>query len=389
MEVQQPQASCSKNITGTANFDLGDTFNLSDWDPETEEKREEVAGGGGGAGGIGEVPLTLQLQQNYNSLRSAAVTPGDRHQPQFVLPAGQFDVLLCVDNTETAGGGAGGRKTLKEETVRHLRDCNVPYDRRNLNLGDFLWVARERCGQVEGQYQQRSPRELVLPFIIERKRLDDLWQSVKDGRYEEQKYRMKNCGLSHLYYLVEEYNVKEQFWARAGPGGRGLVNRDTIEQAVANTATQEGFTVKRTEDQRETIEYLTLITRLLTKKYQGRTLTSCSQADIDEGLVGNRDTTLLTFQDFNDSTKKNKELRVGDVWAKMLLRLKGLSVEMAQAITGHYPTASSLVQAYSTCSSEQEKVRLLSDLTYGMENKRKIPKTVAEALMKVWSSPTF
>ena len=337
------------------------------------------------------MPLSLQLQQNYNNLKSAAVPAGDRHHPEFVLPAGQFDVILCVDNTETAGGGAGGRKTLKEETARHLKDCNVPYDRRNLNLGDFLWVARERSGQVEGQYQQRPPRELVLPFIIERKRLDDLWQSVKDGRYEEQKYRMKNCGLTHLYYLVEEYNVKEQYWGRAGQAGngRGFVSRETIEQAVANTATQEGFTVKRTEDQRETIEYLTLITRLLTRKYSGRTLTSCSQADIEEGLVGNRDTTLLTFRDFNDSTKKNKELRVGDVWAKMLLRLKGLSVEMAQAITSHYPTASSLVQAYENCGSEQERTKLLTELTYGMENKRKIPKGVAEALMKVWSLPTF
>ena len=33
--------------------------------------------------------------------------------------------------------------------------------------------------------------------------IDDLWASVKDGRYKEQKFRMKMCGLPHLYYLIE------------------------------------------------------------------------------------------------------------------------------------------------------------------------------------------
>ena len=38
-----------------------------------------------------------------------------------------------------------------------------------------------------------------------------------------------------------------------------LVTPEVIEQAVANTAVQEGFTVKKTADQKGTIEYLTLL----------------------------------------------------------------------------------------------------------------------------------
>ena len=129
--------------------------------------------------------------------------------------------------------------------------------------------------------------------------------------------------------------------------------------------------------------------RLLTRKYTGQTLTSCTQTDIDDGLVGERDTTLLTFTDFNDSTKKNKNKSIGEVWALMLLRMKGLSVEMAMSITNLYPTPASLVLAYRNCNTVQEKIKLLSDQTYGMENKRKIPKSVSEALVKVWSFPNF
>ena len=43
---------------------------------------------------------------------------------------------------------------------------------------------------------------------------DDLWSSVKDGRYEEQKFRMKSSGLTHLYYLIEDFSVQKQNWGQ-------------------------------------------------------------------------------------------------------------------------------------------------------------------------------
>ena len=382
--------NCSKEASG-ANFDLGDTFNFSDVGSGNSSNRPSVnisnRSTSDAAGTSANIPMCLQLQQLYNKQLNTTVPEINTHTPEFVLPAGSYDVILCVDNTETTGGGTGGRKTLKEDTVRHLQRCGTMYDRRNLNIGDFLWIARERVAEVRGQYQQRQPRELVLPYIVERKRLDDLWMSVKDGRYEEQKFRLKGCGLTHLYYLIEDFPTKREFWGRAGGGA--MVTPEAIEQAVANTAVQEGFTVKKTPDQKGTIEYLTLNTRLLRRKYETRDLSSCTQSDISDGLVGARDTTLLPFTHFNETSKKSKELSVGEVWAKMLLRMKGLSVEMAQTLVSHFPTPSHLLEAYDNCSSSVEKVKLVSDLTYGLENKRKIPKSIAEALMKIWNNASL
>lgn len=406
--------------TSAADFDLGDTFDMSDVGLGTSSVSPNVNKSSGKVSpfhprpskeatrtsfevpqsskdiskmststSIGsKIPVALQLHQLYNEQMTATVAAVDRNVAEFELAGGTFDVVLCVDNTETAGGGAGGRKTLKEETVRHLQRCGVNYDRRNLNIGDFLWIARERVEEVPGQYHQREPRELVLPYIVERKRLDDLWQSVKDGRYEEQKFRLKGCGLKHLYYLIEDFPTKREFWGRAGGGGN-LVTPEAIEQAIANTAVQEGFTVKRTDDQKGTIEYLTMVTRLLRRKYQHLTLRSCTQTDIADGLVGRRDTTLLPFKHFNETSRKNKDLKVGEVWAKMLLRLKGLSVDMAYAIVTRYPTLRDLLDAYSACSTPTEKIKLINEITYGIENKRKIPKNVAEAVMKVWNNETL
>ncbi len=50
------------------------------------------------------------------------------------------------------------------------------------------------------------PREYidyVLDFIVERKTADDLAASIVDGRYEEQKFRLKNCGINNVIYLIE------------------------------------------------------------------------------------------------------------------------------------------------------------------------------------------
>lgn len=45
--------------------------------------------------------------------------------------------------------------------------------------------------------------DYLLDFIVERKTADDLAASIMDGRYEEQKYRLKGCGLNNVIYLVE------------------------------------------------------------------------------------------------------------------------------------------------------------------------------------------
>jgi crossover junction endonuclease MUS81 len=55
----------------------------------------------------------------------------------------------------------------------------------NLPLGDFVWL-------YDGK---------VLDYIVERKKADDLVSSIFDGRYKEQKYRLRGSGFTNIYYL--------------------------------------------------------------------------------------------------------------------------------------------------------------------------------------------
>ena len=60
-------------------------------------------------------------------------------------------------------------------------------------------------------YCSFQKNEIVLPFIIERKRMDDLASSIKDGRFREQKFRLKQTGFKNLIYLVERYG-SQHMW---------------------------------------------------------------------------------------------------------------------------------------------------------------------------------
>jgi crossover junction endonuclease MUS81 len=73
----------------------------------------------------------------------------------------------------------GPKRLLEDATVAELSSKGTLFELRHLKVGDFTWVCRDR---VTGQ-------ELVLPYIVERKRMDDLASSIRDGRFHEQKVK--------------------------------------------------------------------------------------------------------------------------------------------------------------------------------------------------------
>ena len=88
-----------------------------------------------------------------------------------LYPAGSYDIIFILDHREV-------KTTKNREYVRDALARNrIPVERRALELGDMCWIARHR----------ETKDEIILDFIIERKRIDDLVKSIKDGRFHEQK----------------------------------------------------------------------------------------------------------------------------------------------------------------------------------------------------------
>uniref|UniRef100_A0A3B5AXK4 Crossover junction endonuclease MUS81 n=1 Tax=Stegastes partitus TaxID=144197 RepID=A0A3B5AXK4_9TELE len=266
-----------------------------------------------------------------------------------------------------------GSNHRKQELVKELQRNRVNFDIRKLNVGDFLWVAREKVTPVPGQLRVPAGRELVLDYIIERKRMDDLCGSIIDGRFREQKFRLKRCGLHRPVYLVEEHGTAASHLS---------LPEATLQQAIVNTQVVDGFFVKRVQDVRESAAYLTIMTRYLNKVYQNRTL-SCRSRELEGDVCGAEEErgvpscSLISFAEFNHGAVKNKCQTVREVFARQLMQISGLSGDKAAAILEHYSTPHSLMAAYERCASEAEKEKLLASVRYG-----KLKRNVGPALSR-------
>ena len=145
--------------------------------PSSDKLAPPVNNGNGDAPGSGlrvnRHPLnTVRDHQSATKYRFEAFEP-------ISWPAGSFDVILLVDTREKGAGrmaGAGQRTSF----IDRLEDIGVVCETRMLPLGDMIWIARRVNGDGVTE-------EIVLDAIVERKRLDDLCASIKDGRYMDQK----------------------------------------------------------------------------------------------------------------------------------------------------------------------------------------------------------
>lgn len=270
-------------------------------------------------------------------------------QPSLELRSGGYRILLCVDTGETRGAGH------RPELLQELQRLHVPHIVRKLHVGDFVWVAQETRPRDGAR-----PGELVLDHIVERKRLDDLCSSIIDGRFREQKFRLKRCGLGRRIYLVEEHGSVQNL----------SLPESTLLQAVTNTQVIDGFFVKRTVDIKDSAGYLALLTRGLERLYQGHTLRSRPWETPGDSESGARPSpnplcSLLTFSDFNAGAMKNKAQSVREVFARQLMQVRGLSGEKAAALVERYSTPASLLAAYDACSTDKEQEMLLSTIKCG------------------------
>ncbi|CAG8541288.1 2832_t:CDS:2, partial [Racocetra fulgida] len=186
------------------------------------------------------VPTTMSFDSN-----SSTSTVLTNFNP-IVWESGTFEIILVLDTREVK------LKKDRDYIKDTLQEKGVPISVRNLELGDVIWVARKNT---------TSPmEELVLDYILERKRMDDLVGSIKDGRFREQKFRLSKSGASQIIYLIEDYNLEEV--AEFGI--------DAIKTAISSIQMLNGYFLKRTATIDQSIDYLVRMTRMLKAMYEVR-----------------------------------------------------------------------------------------------------------------------
>lgn len=159
-----------------------------------------------------------------------------------VLQPSTFTIQLLLDNREVRA------KHDRDYIANTLSSSGVAPITRSLAVGDIMWIA----------YEHAAPhREIVLDYIVERKRLDDLVASIKDGRFHDQKFRLAKSGVKNIVYIIEDYSM-------------GTVEgpiQEAIDTAISSMQVVNGFFVKKTAKLDDTIRYLVRMTKMLEGVY--------------------------------------------------------------------------------------------------------------------------
>lgn len=202
---------------------------------------------------------------------------------------------------------------------------------QNLDLGDFIFKYND---------------DIVC--LIERKTISDMIASIKDGRYKEQKIRLKNCGISDhkIIYLVE--GPKLSLW--------DLTDKIVIG-SIIGTLIRDNIKVFRTVSLQETMHFLERIySRLLEnpKKILPDNNTN------DKVIHVNYANTLKVRK------KENLTPQVCNIL--QLSQIPSMSQNMASAVLDKYGSIFKLCIAYTKIDDEKEKEKMVANIKYDIAN---------------------
>ena len=131
--------------------------------------------------------------------------------------------------------------------AENLLKLGVPVIKRALPVGDAMWIARP-VGSTD------MAQEVVLGFIVERKQLEDLAQSIRSKRLVEQRTRL--CAMQMQVTYIVEGDDKATFM-RDGPA------MDTV---LARMDSAFGFHVHWTRSSKDTVWVLWTMTQAIAKQ---------------------------------------------------------------------------------------------------------------------------
>lgn len=154
--------------------------------------------------------------------------------------------------------------------------------------------------------QSDDSQDVVL---IERKSLQDLLASIKDGRYDEQSYRLHHSSGFHTHNIV--YIIEGQFSTLRNPA----VEKKIALSAMISLSLIKGFSVIRTNSLQETAEWICAVADKLSRDFsKNKTLRFAnSSANLHLQDLGNqeeKDPTIVldhevTNEIMPESTKNN------------------------------------------------------------------------------------
>lgn len=195
---------------------------------------------------------------------------------------------------------------------------------RSLDMGDIIF-----------QYKNTN----VL--YIERKTINDLASSLNDGRYHEQKTRLK--GKNVIYLIEGDYDKDlNKIYNKT-------FDKEKFKGCLINTMVRDNINIYLTKNMEESAIFIKDISKRL-PKYVNK-------------LVGEMDNKFINInnEDFTYSNslkvKKKDNITPQVCFINQLRQISGVSILIAQKIVDEYLSMSNLICKYNECEDKENMLR--------------------------------
>ena len=219
---------------------------------------------------------------------------------------------------------------------------NLVYDSRELKLKEYL-ESTDKIQIIQeyldlGDIIFRNDSKDIL--IIERKTMGDLYSSIQDGRYKEQKIRLMNHYSNHqIVYIIEgTISCSSKFFKKAKP---------ITDGALLNMTFRDKLNVIRTKDVSDTASILYKIGNKIIKNPE------FFKNDSEINKINYLDTIKICKKD-------NMTPKLCNI--VQLSQIPGVSKQMAEIIIEKYNSLSNLIMEYTKLDNLDDKQKLLKNI---------------------------
>ena len=222
--------------------------------------------------------------------------------------------------------------------IKHL---TTNYTVEQLSIGDFL-------------IKMGDSRDNTI--VVERKSVNDLYQSINDGRYKEQKARLlANYPLSQVIYLIEG-DLSDLY---------SSAHRKAVSGSIFNMQFRDKIRVVRTKDLNDTCDFILSLYSKATKNPEWF-ITGETQPQLENDSV-----------DYSSLIKVNKSGNMTPEVCQvvMLTHIPGVSHNFSRRILEHYQSLENLINALKSAETPEG---LLTNLQ--VTDKRKLGKVLAQRI---------
>lgn len=215
---------------------------------------------------------------------------------------------IVIDNRESALYTNICERDLEKYT------CSIKIEKKQLDLGDIHII------------------HLNNTYIIERKTVNDLISSIKDGRYKEQKYRLLSSGCK-ITYIIEGDDIissKQNKYDLLSSVYMHLIYRDNISLIFTRNISETATFI------------LTLCTKIIDKP---------------ESFI-RKETEYVD----NIKMKKIKNITPELCYIMQLSQIPTISTILAKNIQKSFPTLTTLLQTIQNCHNIDDKINILTSI---------------------------